>query len=112
MIMNADDLDRPEEDGMELVVPFIACMSQGGPFADDAFVAGFQCGDIDRALKAGAAVMAETLRFPMVRTELLKQLELCAMNRGYPHMVASTSEEYPDWSDVRFSLEPIEAPES
>ena len=66
----------------ELVVPFIACASQGSPYDDDAFVAGFQCGAIDKALtvakQAGAARVCFT-----VRTTLVGQLELIGMNRGY-----------------------------
>jgi len=99
-----DPLDQPEEEAaMSLVVPFVICQSQGGTFDDDAFVAGFQCGEIDRALLAGAALGAETVRFPLVRTALIRQLELCAMNRGYPHLDVDTSEEWPEWSDVAFS---------
>lgn len=97
-----DDLDQPGEEGLELVVPFVICQSAGGEFDDDAFVAGFQCGDIDRALAVAAAACAETVRFPMVRTALLKQLDLIAMNRGFPVMRFESTDEYPDWADVRF----------
>lgn len=98
-----DPLDQPEDEGLTLAVPFVVCVSEGGPYEDDAFCAGFQAGEIDRALDMGAASRAETVAFPMVRTALLKQLELLAMNRGYPAVKADVSEEWPEWCDVTFS---------
>lgn len=82
--MTPDGMDQPEDDSYELAVPFIACASQGGTYDDDAFVAGFQAGQIDQALKTASSVMAVRVWFPMVRTDLHKQLELIAMNRGFP----------------------------
>jgi hypothetical protein len=98
-----DHLDQPEDDGLHLAVPFIVCQSAGGPYEDDAFCAGFQAGEIDRALDMGAAVRAETITFPMARSALLKQLELIGMNRGYPVMTADVSEEWPQWCTVTFA---------
>jgi len=103
-----DPLDQPDEHAMELAVPFIVCQSQGGPYDDDAFVAGFQCGEIDRALLTAAVVGAETVRFPQVHRGILKQLDLIAMNRGYPHVLIFVSPEWPDWADVRFSTRELE----
>lgn len=49
----SDEMDQPQPDEeLELVVPFIVCASKGGPFDDDSFVAGFRCGEIDKALAA------------------------------------------------------------
>lgn len=98
----SDPLDQPEDDGLNLVVPFVVCQSAGGPYDDEAFCAGFQAGEVDRALDMGAAARAETVRFPMARVALLKQFELLAMNRGYPVMKADVSEEWPEWCDVIF----------
>lgn len=99
----SDELDQPEPEGMTLAVPFTLVASIGGPYDDDAFAAGFQCGEVDRALDMGAAARAETVRFPMTRSALLPQLELIAMNRGYPIMKADVSEEWPEWCDVTFA---------
>jgi hypothetical protein len=98
-----DDLDQPEPEGMTLAVPFVVCRSNGGPYEDDAFCAGFQAGEVDRALDMGAAARAESIQFPMARTSLLKQFELIGMNRGYPIMTADVSEEWPEWCVVTFS---------
>jgi hypothetical protein len=100
--MSMDPIDQPEGDGYDLVMPFVVCQSNGGPYDDDAFVAGFQAGEIDQALKAATTVSAATVRFPTVRTALLPQLELIAMNRGFPKVLVDRSEEYPEWSDVTF----------
>lgn len=99
----SDDLDQPEFDGMTVAVPFIVCVSEGGPYDDEAFCAGFQAGEVDRALDMGAAARAHTIRFEMARTALLKQFELIAMNRGYPIVEADVSEEWPEWCSVTFS---------
>jgi hypothetical protein len=98
-----DEQDQPEEEGMTLAVPFTLVTSVGGPYDDEAFCAGFQCGEVDRALDMGAAARAETVRFPQARSALLPQLELIAMNRGYPIMEAKVSDEWPEWCDVTFA---------
>lgn len=103
-------MDRPEGDGMSLVLPFVACQSKGGPYEDTAFAAGFQCGEIDRALAAAVAASATTVRFPMVRTALLPQLELIAMHRGYTKVAADVSGDWPDWCVVTFTA-PAHSPE-
>lgn len=97
-----DQLDQPEEDGYQLVVPFIACKSHGGRYDDDSFVAGFQAGQIDQALKSGATAGAVRVWFPMVYATLREQLELIAMNRGYPLVEFALLDGHEDWVDVTF----------
>lgn len=63
-----------------LVMPFVVTQSQGGPYEDHSFVAGYQCGQIDKMLeildgKSGAQFT--------VRRNLLPQLDLVAMRHGY-----------------------------
>jgi len=101
--------DQPESEDMTLVVPFIVCASQGGPYDDDAFVAGFTCGDADRAL-AVAAVSHATHVALTVHTALLPQLELIAMARGFPVMVtthASLTNEPTNSSFVTFATHEV-----
>jgi hypothetical protein len=102
--VNDDDLDRPTEDGWGLVVPFVVCRSQGGPFDDDAFVAGFQAGGIDKALAAGAVVGASSLRFT-VRTDLLRQLDLLGMHLGFTMTTVEAEDDTEGWSHVEFQRE-------
>jgi hypothetical protein len=95
--------DEPEGEGYELVVPFIVCSSAGGPYEDDAFVAGFQAGQVDQALQAAAVARASEVRFT-VDTTLVKQLELIGMSRGFPVMLAEDADDAPGWSFVTFRL--------
>lgn len=71
-----------DETGWELVMPFVVCASQGGPYDDEAFVAGFELGRIDRELAIYAALNHASLSF-QIRTELVPQLELLAMRERY-----------------------------
>jgi hypothetical protein len=99
-----DPLDQPDEETHSLVYPFVACQSNGGPFDDRAFVAGVTLGRIDRALES-AVPEVERLRFT-VPTDLVRQLELAAMARGFPALTTEPVEwtdEYPampEWTFV------------
>ncbi len=89
-----------------LVVPFVVCQSKDGPYDDAAFVAGYQCGEVDTKLAVAAALQAPSLDLPIVRRALLPQLALHGMRYGYTTMevpdpdpeVAGTDE----WCSVRF----------
>lgn len=103
-----DPLDQPEgDDEYGLVYPFVACTSHGGPYDDGAFVAGVQLGRIDQALETASVIGAHELRFT-VYTALVKQLELCAMARGFPTVTAEQVEAtedhdaMPEWSFITF----------
>lgn len=93
--MASEDDDKAEANGWSLVLPFVACRSQGGPYEDDAFVAGFQTGQVDRALAAIAAVGGDGLT-AMVREDLGPQLDLIAMRYGFHHVetVAEFADEH------------------
>lgn len=84
-----------------MVMPFIACKSQGGPFDDVAFVAGYQAGMVDQALMSAAAATATEVVF-CVNTELRGQLELIGMKNGFPVMRAEVWDEAPDWTYYTF----------
>ena len=98
--MNDDELDRPEEDGYSLVIPFVACHSQGGPYDDQSFVAGYQAGQLARSLAAAAVVGATEVK-ATVNSDLVKQLDLIAMHHGFI-AVAEASDEAPTWTFVTF----------
>jgi hypothetical protein len=90
------------EDEYSLVMPFVVCASQGGPFDDDSFVAGFTAGTIDSTLRA--LNIAAQVRW-YVPSPLVPQMELIAMHRGW-QMVSEPWEEYPDdWTLVTFAKE-------
>lgn len=82
----------------ELAMPFISCESVGGPYADAAFVAGYQCGLIDEHLDG---IKPETLT-QVVDPGVVPQLDLIAMRRGYT-MKSEPWEDHPDeWAFVTF----------
>jgi hypothetical protein len=95
-----DPLDAPEEVDFELAVPFVVCTSQGGPYDDAAFVAGFYTGSVDRALQVGKVAEAPVVQ-AVVPSTLLNQLELIGMHRGYPTMRTRVSDD-PAWTYVQF----------
>ena len=73
------DEREPTEYG--LVMPFVVVQSVGGPYADDAFVAGCEYGFIDATLHAIARTAGTFER--MVNPKLVPQLDLLAMHHGY-----------------------------
>jgi len=97
-----DPQDQPEPEGMSLVVPFVACQSQDGPYDDDAFCAGFQAGEVDAYLAVAAVSRSRRVGFT-VRKTLLRQLELIGMHRGFPTMHIEESDEWPEWALVTFA---------
>ena len=99
--MTTDPMDQPEVEGMELVFPFVACASNGGPYDDSAFTAGYQCGLIDRALATMATVGAATATYTVYST-LVKQLDLIGMARGYSLVLEEPVEDLEEWSYVTF----------
>lgn len=82
----------------ELVMPFVVCRSQGGVYDDEAFVAGYEAGQIDAALRAAAPMGVEMRRY--VHSALLPQLDLIAMEHGY-QITSYPWDEHPDeWTLV------------
>lgn len=70
------------EHHLELVMPFVCVTSVGGPFDDDAFVAGYQLGRLDQELAVlDALEFASDSR--LVDTRCLDQLDLIAMKHGW-----------------------------
>lgn len=61
-----------------LVLPFVAVESKGGPFADDAYVAGYEAGRMDCYLEHAVVPFAMP-----VHDENVAQLDLIAMRHGW-----------------------------
>lgn len=77
----------------ELVVPFIACESMGGPFDDPSFVAGYSVGQIDQQLAAGDTTSR------MVVDSVVPQIDLMAFRHGYQTRVMQLRD---GWVHVEF----------
>lgn len=82
------------DEGMSLVMPFVVCTSQGGPYDDAAFVAGVRMQQIDAILAAGPADCGWVYRVAVEPT-LAPQLDLVAMQHGYA-MTHEPWEPHPD----------------
>lgn len=82
----------------DLVMPFVAVKSEGGPYDDDSFAAGFRCATVSMVL----AERDRALFAVMAREGELRQLDLIAMRAGY----TTKSQRAPDadgvWFDVTF----------
>jgi hypothetical protein len=80
----------------DLVMPFIAVHSMGGPFDDESFTAGYQMGLMDEALRHG-----DFWGRPIL-TELREQADLVAMSHG-ALMAVSEDQPVDGWLWVEFA---------
>lgn len=101
-----DPID-PAEDERTLVMPFVLCQSEGGPYEDDAFVAGYTCATLAAELRA-LAVHRSTPRPHLVRPAHLPQVDLIAMLHGYKISVGDV-DGATGWNDVSFEYIGTEA---
>lgn len=92
----------PEEDHgdveYDLVMPFVVCASQGGPFDDGAYVAGYEMGRLDADFEVAAAVFERT-----IRTDNVPQAELLAMKHEWQMESRPDPIYASEWSLVRFA---------
>jgi len=88
-----------------LVMPFVVVTSKGGPYQDDAFVAGFQCGTIAASLELAMPLNVDRLFWPIFRTALAPQIDLLAMRFGFHHVEVVSSEEWPEWATLTITRE-------
>lgn len=78
-------------------MPFVVCESVGGPYDDDAFVAGYGCGALDAMLGMGMHAETEAV----IRTDTTRQVDLIAMKHECTAVITVTED--PDWSHVEFT---------
>jgi hypothetical protein len=92
-------------DGTEygLVMPFVVCASNGGPYDDEAFVVGYQLGILDTLL----AQRSPVLHWPL-RTASMPQVDLIAMRYGYT-VKHSLAPEDDYWTMAEFVPGPVPA---
>jgi hypothetical protein len=90
----------PNPDGPEatMIMPFVACQTNGGPFDDGSFSAGFAAGQLWAELECGDVPSDRP-----ILVELADQMDLIAMNFGYRMEVLVEAEtELAEWMMVRF----------
>lgn len=104
--------DEPEEAEWGLVMPFVVCASQGGPYDDASFVAGTRLGEVmvrlhdHRCFFPGNEFAPD---FP-VEPALVPQMDLLAMHEG----CTLTTEPWgygAEWVYVTFTPAPSDPPE-
>jgi hypothetical protein len=71
--------DEEPDESPELVMPFVAVASVGGPYDDLAYAAGWEMG----ALNATLAGRDATVMHATIKTGNFDQADLVAMNNGY-----------------------------
>lgn len=91
--------EHPQDWG--LVMPFVLTISHGGPYPDDAFVAGWACGEIDAVLKLSQMFSEITTLERTVATDTLAQLDLCAMRYGFT--LTATPTDVDGWALATFT---------
>lgn len=96
--MSVDPQDLPDDGPTyELVYPFILAESNGGPYPDGAFTAGFELGILEQRLRTLTAVEGDRTVIT-IRTDHIRQAELIAMHHGFPGI---TTEHHDDgWSTI------------
>jgi hypothetical protein len=88
-----------------LVMPYVSCVSSGGLYDDEPYVAGWEVGVLDVVLATLALGnrICELMR--RVRTGNVPQLDLVAMQHGWT-MTSTVDDEHPEWSAVTFRRTP------
>lgn len=81
-----------------LVMPFVCCQSEGGPYEDRAFVAGVRLGTTDAML----GNLRPARHSMLVEPELVDQFDLLAMKNGYRMNVDRASSVSEGWVAVEF----------
>ena len=92
-------MGEEHEHEYELVMPFVVCRSQGGPYDDEAFVAGCRFRELKFRLEVGRPTTLVTFESP----DLIPQLDLLAMDLGYHIVHIPWPEASEEWEQVTFS---------
>lgn len=96
--MRSDD----DETGWNLVMPFVVCQSQGGPYDDESFVAGWTLATVD--VRLGQCAVDRRPMSVLMPAPSVPQVELIAMKHGYLTAVEPHEDAPEEWSTVTFLL--------
>ncbi len=88
-----------QEDGYGLVMPFVSVRSKGGPYEDEAYVAGFEAGRMDVTLSVAAHLGLVPDTGYYVHAENASQMDLIAMSHGFTAEVEFLGD---GWARVMF----------
>jgi hypothetical protein len=91
-------VNEEEESEYGLIMPFVVCQSNGGPYEDRPFVAGVRIGVLIQRMTNGEPEIS-SYEYPA----MLPQIDLLAMHYGY-QLESEPWEEHPDeWVYVRLA---------
>lgn len=91
-----------EDEHFELLMPFVVVESAGGPYNDEAFVAGWQMGSLDRDLLT-MDPRSQSVVIPMY-SSCAAQVDLIAMKHGFTVTVLGNLDE--QWATFRIERAP------
>jgi hypothetical protein len=80
-----------DNEDAELVMPFVVTKSRGGPYDDDAYVAGFEAGRLDAILTNNTTAIVVGPVHSLNRD----QLDLIAMQHGYTASFVGNADDEP-----------------
>lgn len=83
----------------DLVMPFIACQSNGGPYDDDAYAAGWELGRMAEELERAQENDWRSIIATTIHSANVAQADLLAMRHGFHVTVESQDDE---WASVYF----------
>lgn len=93
----SDEEDNEEDTPAGLVMPYVSCVSRGGPHDDESYVCGYEMGELDARLKYEQPDQLVLT----IHTENVEQADLIAMLHGYKAEKAVT--DYPEWTFMRLT---------
>lgn len=100
------------EDGFEMLVPIVAGTSEGGPFDDASFVAGFEMGRFWQTCASMQGLVGQTSGRVTIHRNNKPQADLIAMHFDMGCVEESCGDEYelahPDsveWCSIRFGYD-------
>ncbi len=99
----------PDEVEYEEVMPLVVVKTQGGPYDDESFVAGWQAAQIEAALGYAELTRATAVGPWVAYPALHDQLDLVAMKKGFQITEFYVVEENPGWAFYTFSKPSEEA---
>lgn len=88
-----------EEDGMELVMPLVVVVSNGGPYDDASFVAGMNLQQLWGELETRKPITHQQF----VRSTLIPQIDLLAMHLGYRMDAEPWAPDPDQWTFAKFT---------
>jgi hypothetical protein len=93
-------MDSDDSETYDLAMPFVTVKSEGGPFDDEAYVCGFEAGQLDSRL-AQISAFLDTYA-TAIHVENRKQADLIAMRYGFTTEFEECGEDC-GWLHVTFT---------